>query len=85
MSACIFKVQAMQSPISQTPRGLRLLVALPNMAGHEGFSGKPAPSFESPYFVTFFGDYTDAVDLLTRFPAVLQTIKRMGFDDIRAV
>ncbi len=81
---CIIKVREMESPISGTPRGLRVLVALPNMASRT-FAGEPCPSFDKPWAITWFGDFTDQGDVLASMRGIGKTLRRMGFDRFEIV
>lgn len=85
MARCILKIQTIESPIMRDFRGLRVLVALPNLAGFNPLSGKRVPSFEKPFRLAVFGDFIDTADVLANMGEVAKKIRRMGFAEIEYV
>ncbi len=84
MARCLLKIKHMESPISGDKRGLRVLVATPNMASRS-MSGKACPSFEKPWSIAWFGDYTSDEDVFLALPKVGRTLRRMGYDRFEIV
>ena len=85
MSTCILTVREIKSPIMGTFRGYRILVAIPNSAGHKATTSEPAPSFDKTFLIATFGDYIDHAAVLERMPAIGKTLRRLGFDSITVV
>lgn len=83
MTTCIVKVRDMRSPVMNQDRGIRVVVAIPNMAGHRPFSKDPAPSFDKPYFICEFGDYGNEDDFWKARPRIESTLKEMGYTTIQ--
>lgn len=81
MSACVCKVREVLSPISQEFRGFRFLVALPNNAART-LSGASTTSFEAPYYVTHFGDFTSMDDLCANIERITSELRALGFRSI---
>ncbi len=82
MTTCIIRVREIHSPIMHTPRGFRVEAALPNMAGTTP-NGAQCPSFNAPWYITHFGDFTDMVDVLAGMPHAGRVLRELGFTDIR--
>lgn len=78
----LYKVQELESPIHKEFRGLRILIAIPNMAGRKPFTDIPIPSFDKPYFVCRFGDYEDWAALTKKWPSIWKAIQQMGFTSV---
>jgi hypothetical protein len=78
---CIYKVREISSPIHKDFRGLRLVVAIPNMAGHKAFSSTPAPSFNKGYLLFQSSDY-NSDDLQTKLPQHIRWLLKRGFEKV---
>lgn len=77
----IVKARIVKSPYMGAARGVRLVAAIPNMAG-KAF-GDVVPSFRAPYFIAESGDdHTVSEDMRERF---LEKLKWLGFDEIEEV
>lgn len=81
----IYRVRELKSPIHQEFRGLRVEVALPNMAGLKPFSDIPIPSFDKPYRVCMFGDYESYEYLTHKWPSIWRALCRMGFTEVEQI
>lgn len=84
VARCILKVKTMTSPISGDPRGLRVLAAMPNKAARTMF-GQPTPSFDKPWAIAWFGDYTSDEDVFKALRGIGKTLRRMGYSDFEIV
>lgn len=81
----LYKVREVESPIHHQFRGLRIEVAIPNMAGQKPFTSIPMPSFDKPYFVCRFGDYESWPVLTAKWPSIVEALRRMGFTDFQEI
>lgn len=79
---CLVKVREVKSPYHQDFRGLRVVVATPNWAGHKPFSSEVAPSFDRPYLIVQFGDYETWDSLGAAKPRIDRELTRRGFETI---
>ncbi len=77
-----FRARDIKAPLSQEFRGVRLEVAVPNMAGHKPFSNEQAPSFMKPYLIVWFGDYESYEKLESRWINIVKALHVRGFDKL---
>lgn len=74
-------VKTVRRPYSQAALGVRLVAAIPNMAGK--MFGEVVPSFRKPYFIAESGDTNVVTEgMRERF---LAQLKWLGFDEIEEV
>lgn len=78
---CIYKIKETRRPISQELLGYRILVAVPNMDGHEMFSSTPAPSFAPKYLVYESSDYGES-ELRAQLVRIFKHLITAGYTDI---
>lgn len=66
-----YTIKEIKSPIHETSRGCRLIVALPNAKnGIDTKTGEPKPSFAREYQLAIFGDLPDMdIHLVNKFLA----------------
>lgn len=77
----IVKVKEVKRPYSGAAIGVRLVAAIPNMAG-KAF-GEAVPSFNKPYFIAESGDSNWVTEpMRERF---LEKLRWLGFDEIEEV
>lgn len=78
---CIYKIREVKSPICGEFRGMRILIAVPNMDGNRPFQSIPAASFAKSYMIFQTSDYTlDEID--QKEQAVIRELRRRGFTRI---
>jgi len=75
---CSIRVRELRSPIMGEFRGFRVLAAIPNSAARS-FTGEPCTSYEKPFLLTVFGDYTTMDEVKANFVRILLTLDRAGF------
>lgn len=75
----LYRVREVNSPIHKVFRGLRVEIAIPNMAGQKPFTSISVPSFDKPYFVCRFGDYETWEVLHKKWPSICSAIWAQGF------
>ena len=75
MPKCILKIRDVLSPVSETFRGVRVLIATPNATR----------SFERPWLVAWFGDYNDREDMGAHIADIGKALRRMGYNDVEVI
>lgn len=79
--SCIYKVRELYSPIMREFRGLRILVAVPNMDGRVPFKDIPAPSFNRAYMIFMSSDY-DPSEVEEKLAEHIKWLRSQGFEKI---
>lgn len=78
---CIYKVQEKCSPHSKTFVGFRMIVAVPNMNGHEPFGSEPAPSFAKAFQLFIGSDWT-VEEVEGKVKGAIKWLLNRGFDSV---
>lgn len=78
---CIYKIREVTSPLHKEFRGYRMLVAIPNMNGHEAFSDTPAPSFTRAYLLFQSSDYNGS-EIQAKVQQHITWLKNRGFTTV---
>lgn len=73
----IMQAREVLSPYGDKPRGYRIAVAVPNMAGQ--FFGQECPSFQKPYLIEEDGDYETYEVLLAAIEIVTKRLEANGY------
>lgn len=79
----LYRVREVESPIHKVFRGLRIEIAIPNMAGQKPFTSIRVPSFDRPYFVCRFGDYETWEVLTKKWPSICASVFAQGFTSMQ--
>lgn len=77
----IYKIREVLSPLHKDHRGFRLIVAVPNMQGHDAFSSRPAPSFARSFLLFQSSDY-NLEEMQTKLKLHIRWLLNRGYDKV---